>query len=117
MKNVIRFLVLTAAAVGLVVFSPETTFADIVIGSFDSTRSVRPFMGSDYSNLRSNLSNAANFGPGGIVNEAVSFAPEVSSVTAGALSGLDVFVITEVESLSGSEVTDLTNFVLGVSAR
>lgn len=84
-----------------------------VIGSYNSAKSSRPFLGADFDNLRANLSNPANFGPGGTVTQAVSYAPAVGSINAATLAGYDLFVLTEPFGMAAQERTDLTNWVYG----
>ncbi len=100
------------AAVILALMAVESR-ASIVSGSFDSSRSLRPFLGGDDSNIRTDLSNPSNVGPGGIVNDSVSFAAATGTLDAAYLGGVDVFFLSEVSTLSAAEVSDLTSFVLG----
>lgn len=86
--------------------------APIVIGSFDGSRSGRPVDAGDYSNMRSALLNASNFGPGGIVSDAISFAAATGTIDAAYLSTINVFFMSEVASLSPAEANALRAFVL-----
>lgn len=102
------FLVLVLA------LSPLAQAGSLVIGGLDGGRVFRPFSGSDYDNLRGRLTNPANFGPAGLSDKTISFAPDTSSITAGYLSTIDMFVMTEVMGpLSAMESEALADFVLG----
>lgn len=83
----------------------------ITIGYFDGSRSTRPFDGSNYDNIRGQLLDPANFGPGGTVTESITIAPGISTATPAALSGFDVFIMSEVPSLSAAEITALQGFL------
>lgn len=110
----LRRLSLASGLVLAAVLVAGTARAQFVIGSFDGTRSGRPFTGSDYSNLMGRLTNPANFGLGGIVGETVTAAAPVSTVTAASLVGVDLFFLTEVDSgLSAPEISALADFVTG----
>ena len=87
--------------------------ADIRIGSFDGSRTGRPFAGSDFDNLRGMLLDPNNFGPAGIVAEVVTLQPPVAAVDAATLAGYDVFFITEVTSLAVGEISALQAWVAG----
>src|SRR5437773_1754743 len=76
---------------------------NIDIGSLDGGRSARPFLGGDFDNIRADLLNPANFGPSGINQSTVSFAPAVSTITPANLAPLEVFVLTETNALSVTE--------------
>lgn len=86
--------------------------AAITIGSFDGSRSGRPFTGSSYDNIRAVLSDPANFGPAGTVNAPITIAPGIAAADAASLSGYDVFIMSEVPSLSAAEIAALTTFLL-----
>ncbi len=86
--------------------------AQIVFGSFDASRTPRPFSGSAYSNIRADLANPANFGSAGLMPETVTFAPDIKKANTASLSGIDVFIVAEADSLSNAEVSALRNFVL-----
>lgn len=94
----------------LILVLVQTGFAE-TIGSYSD--SSRPFLGSNYDNLRAKLTNPANFGPGGVSPATFSFSPAIVSITAANLSGLDFFFLTEPGALAASAVTDLRSFVLG----
>ncbi len=84
----------------------------IVVGGFDASRVYRPFSGTSYSTVRARMADPALFGPGGITDEAVSYAPDVTTVTAEYLAGVSLFVMTEVMgNLGGSEAEALADFV------
>ena len=88
------------------------THADFVVGSFDGSRSSRPFSAENFDNIRALLTNPGNFGPGGTVGTAISFAPAISTATAGTLAGLDMLIISEVTGLTGDELNAIRTFIL-----
>ena len=94
---------LTAQAATLVALASLLAVSQVqavTIGSFDGSRSGRLFSGSDYDNIRTHLADPANFGPAGIVNDTVTFAPDIATASAATLAGTDIFVLTETNSLS-----------------
>ncbi len=107
-----RFL---ATVVGAWLFTASSAgwAGPMVIGGLDGSRVYRPFSGSEYENLRARLVDPLRFGPAGIVPHTVSFAPDMTAITATALAGLDVFVMTEVyTTLSASEISAVQDFIL-----
>lgn len=106
------FILVVCAALAIGLCGMQIAQA-ISIGSYDGSVSSRPFTGSDYSNARTHLLNPANFGAGGVVSEAVSILPAVSSVSGATLAGVDIFVITECSTRGAAEVSALTSYVMG----
>jgi len=92
--------------------SPVRTF--VVSGDADSRNfGAWTFFGSDYSQLRSIITSASNFGPTGTVKTAsFSLGTPVSTVSDSSLAGIDVFVSGAVEGgYSGAEEAALQRFV------
>lgn len=108
-----RYALLLCTAVVLGLSGPAAA-GPLVIGGLDATRVFRPFSGSDYDNLRGRLTDPLRFGPSGIVDHSISFAPDMSTITSAGLTGLDVLVITEVYTmLTAAEVSAVQSFILG----
>jgi hypothetical protein len=85
----------------------------ITIEELNSTRSGGNgnLSSGNYGALRADLANPANFGPGGTNPNTVTLLPDIATVTAASLVGVDVFVLFEVGTLSASEALALSNFV------
>ena len=68
--------------------------------------------GGIYTQARTDLLNAANFGPLGIVSRSVTFRSGVSLITPEALAGIDVFILNlPLAELTQSETVALEQFV------
>ena len=113
--GVIASIVIGVGSIGGLASSAMGALGSIDILSLDATRSARPFATSGgYSVARNFLSNPTNFGPGGIHTQSVTIHPPVSSLSASALSLMDIVVITEQDTaFSGEELNLLQGFVLG----
>ena len=96
--------------VALVLICSVTLSAGVI--TIGSTNSGRPFLGSNYDNLRGILSDPAKFGPGGVVTNSVAFASAIGAITAPALAGYQIFFLTEPGALSSGEITALQTAVL-----
>ncbi len=85
-----------------------------MIGGLNESRSdlLRSFSSDAYQDIRSLLSDPANFGSSGVVRDTVEFAPDLNVITPGALAGLDIFILAEVTSLTTDEQDALRQFVL-----
>ena len=112
MTNRMLKRVMGALAVAVFCSASVLQASPIVIGAFDSSRSARPVDGGDYSNMRAALANPANFGAGGIVPDAVSFAAATGTISAAYLSSVNVFFMSEAAAISAAEANDLLAFVL-----
>ena len=67
--------------------------------------------GGSFTTVRSDLLNAANFGPGGTIPRSVNLLPDVPELTPAALATADVFVQPYMADFSPSETVALRDFI------
>lgn len=109
--RVLPAVMLAAAALGL-----PARAVNITIGSFDNSRSSSPFATTTtllgYTQLRTLLTDPANFGPAGIVPCPVVIAPGTPRLTDNYLSDKDLFFTSVfTEPLSESEEDAIQRFI------
>jgi hypothetical protein len=107
------FLHAVAGAIALANFSLMGPEAEaITIAGIAPSRGGRVFSSPDYTNVRAHLLDPLNFGPGGVVPQAVTLAADLTTANAAALAGIDVLISSETGSFSLAEVADIRQFVL-----
>ena len=117
MRCIIRPVLLTILALfSLQVSQPAVLACTLTIATYDSTRSIRPFLGPSptfgdvdfFSNVRAALQT--HFGPD------LTFAPAISDARGSALAGANVLIMTEVQPLlspadAAAEAQAIADFV------